>query len=233
MALYQYFSKVFPDKETDVYFESIPEQFGFLESIQKRKTTCSDGKKYDLFVVVDSSDKERLGDAGVYFENAKRTICVDHHISNLNYADLNIVKANASSTAEVIYQLLEEENIDCEIATALYLGIIHDSGVFKYESTSRKTMEIAGVLIEKGVDTAKVIDETFYQKTYIQNQILGGTIGKYDGIRRKRYCFLCNPKNDGILWSRFWGFRWYHRTDAFDKRRRGGYLIGGNRCSYL
>lgn len=173
MALYQYFSKVFPDKETDVYFESIPEQFGFLESIQKRKTACSDGKKYDLFVVVDASDKERLGDAGVYFENAKRTICVDHHISNLNYADLNIVEANASSTAEVIYQLLEEHNIDCEIATALYLAIIHDSGVFKYESTSRKTMEIAGVLIEKGVDTAKVIDETFYQKTYIQNQILG------------------------------------------------------------
>lgn len=173
MALYQYFSKEFPEKETDVYFESIPERFEFLGKIKERKAECGDGKKYDLFIAVDSSDKERLGDAGIYFEDAKRTICVDHHISNLNYADLNIVEANASSTAEVIYQLLEEEQIDCEIATALYLGIIHDSGVFKYESTSRKTMEIAGVLIEKGVDTAKVIDESFYQKTYIQNQILG------------------------------------------------------------
>lgn len=173
MALYQYFSKEFPEKETDVYFESIPERFEFLGKIQERKAECGDGKKYDLFIAVDSSDKERLGDSGIYFETAKRTICVDHHISNLNYADLNIVEAKASSTAEVIYQLLEEEQIDCEIATALYLGIIHDSGVFKYESTSRKTMEIAGVLIEKGVETAKVIDESFYQKTYIQNQILG------------------------------------------------------------
>ncbi|MBD5089815.1 MAG: bifunctional oligoribonuclease/PAP phosphatase NrnA [Clostridiales bacterium] len=173
MALYQYFSKEFPQKETNVYFESVPEKFEFLKKIQERKTECSDGKRYDLFIAVDSSDKERLGEAGVYFQNAKRTICVDHHISNLNYADLNIVEANASSTAEVIYQLLEEEQIDCEIATALYLGIIHDSGVFKYENTSRKTMEIAGVLMEKGVNTAKVIDETFYQKTYVQNQILG------------------------------------------------------------
>lgn len=173
MALYQYFSKVFPHKEIDVYFKSVPERFDFLESIQEVKSECSDGKKYDLFVAVDSSDKERLGDARTYFEEAGQTICVDHHISNLNYADLNIVESNASSTSEVIYQLLEEKQIDCGIATALYLGIIHDSGVFKYDSTSRKTMEIAGVLIEKGVNTAKVIDETFYQKTYVQNQILG------------------------------------------------------------
>lgn len=173
MALYQYILKEYPEKETDVYFESIPERFAFLEKIEERKTNCGDGKNYDLFIVIDSSDPERLGDAGVYFKGAKRTICVDHHISNLNYADLNIVEVSASSSAEVIYQLMEEECIDCEIATALYLGIIHDSGVFKYSSTSRKTMEIAGVLIEKGVDTTKLIDETFYQKTYIQNQILG------------------------------------------------------------
>lgn len=117
--------------------------------------------------------QKRLGDAEKYFKSAKRTICVDHHISNLNYANLNIVLPNASSTAEVMSQLLDEEVIDCAIATSLYLGIIHDSGVFKYESTSRKTMEIVGMLMDKGIDTTKLIDETFYQKTYIQNQLLG------------------------------------------------------------
>lgn len=173
MALYQYLTKKYTDKEVDVYFESVPDQFSFLEKIEERKTDCTDDRLYDLFIAVDSSDKERLGDAGTYFESAKTNICIDHHISNLNYAKLNIVEPDASSAAEVLYPLLEENEIDCGIATALYLGIIHDSGVFKYESTSRKTMEIAGALIEKGVDTAKIIDETFYQRTYVQNQILG------------------------------------------------------------
>ena len=51
--------------------------------------------------------------------------------------------------------------------------MVHDSGVFKYSNTSRRTMEIAGVLIEKGVETTDLIDKTFYSKTYKQNQILG------------------------------------------------------------
>ena len=73
----------------------------------------------------------------------------------------------------MLFTLLEQDKIDYDVATSLYTGIIHDSGVFKYQSTSRKTMEIAGVLLEKGVKNTKLIDETFYQKTYIQNQILG------------------------------------------------------------
>ena len=55
----------------------------------------------------------------------------------------------------------------------LYTGIVHDTGVFKYNSTTRKTMEIAGTLMEKGVNAAKIIDDSFYRKTYAQNQILG------------------------------------------------------------
>ena len=60
----------------------------------------------------------------------------------------------------------------------LYTGIVHDTGVFKHSNTTRKTMEYAGMLLEKGVSTTKIIDETFYQKTFVQNQLLGKALLK-------------------------------------------------------
>ena len=59
------------------------------------------------------------------------------------------------------------------MAECLYTGIVHDTGVFKYSCTSAKTMEIAGFLMGKGVDFGSIIDNSFYKKTYVQNQIMG------------------------------------------------------------
>ena len=60
-----------------------------------------------------------------------------------------------------------------EIAECIYVGIIHDTGVFQYSCTSAKTMNIAGNLMQKGIDFTKIIEDTFYTKTYNQNRILG------------------------------------------------------------
>ena len=107
------------------------------------------------------------------FENAKDTICIDHHISNVGYAALNFIEPQSSSASEVLYELLDDTKIDSDVATALYLGIAHDTGVFKYSCTSKRTMEIAGALIAKGIDINTLLDQTFYHKSYVQNQILG------------------------------------------------------------
>ncbi|MBP1756427.1 MAG: phosphoesterase RecJ domain protein [Firmicutes bacterium] len=86
---------------------------------------------------------------------------------------MNHVVADASSTCEVLFTLMEEEEVTKDIAAALYVGLIHDTGVFKHSNTSEKTMNIAGKLISKGIDFSSLIDESFYAKTYMQNQILG------------------------------------------------------------
>ena len=108
-----------------------------------------------------------------YFNGAKKTLCIDHHISNNNFADENIVVPTASSASEVMFSLFDEDKIDYDVACCLYLGIVHDSGVFKYSSTSENTMNIAGKLMSKGIDFQTIIDEGFYSKSYRQNQILG------------------------------------------------------------
>ena len=87
----------------------------------------------------------------------------------------NYCKADpeASATCEVLCGLLPMDQISEKCAECLYTGIIHDTGVFKHSNTTKKTMIYAGELLEKGVPHSKIIDETFFQKTYIQNLVLG------------------------------------------------------------
>ena len=88
--------------------------------------------------------------------------------------DVNYVVPTASSASELVYDVIGDKSaIDADIAKALYIGIIHDTGVFQYSNTSPKTMKIAAELISYGFDFPELIDKTFYEKTYVQNQILG------------------------------------------------------------
>lgn len=173
LGLYNYVKNIFPEKEIDVYLEVAPERFHYIKNIDKVNTSFEKNMVYDLFVSLDCGDLERLGEARKYFEQAKETINIDHHISNTNFADTNIVKVNASSTCETLYDLLEETNIDEAVAECLYTGLVHDTGVFKHSNTSKHTMEIAGNLIGKGIAFSRIIEESFYQKTFMQNQLLG------------------------------------------------------------
>ena len=82
------------------------------------------------------------------------------------------VAFNAGVRAGDTIVQIDDEKISKNVAECLYTGIIHDSGVFKYSSTTSHTMNIAGKLMDKGIDHTKLIDDGFYSKTYVQNQIL-------------------------------------------------------------
>jgi len=173
MGITRYLRSVYPEKTITVYLEYMPKSFAYLFQADEYEVGFEHLKQADLFIAMDCSDAERLGDSYTLFEQAEDTVCIDHHISNVGYAKYNFIAPKASSASEVLFEILDEDKLNKDIATAIYLGMVHDSGVFKYSNTSRRTMEIAGVLIEKGVETTDLIDKTFYSKTYKQNQILG------------------------------------------------------------
>lgn len=173
LATYNYITTWYPEIEADVYLEPIPNIFKFLKNADKIHNSCDSDKVYDLCIVQDCGDTGRLGAAVKYFETAKKTVCIDHHVSNDNFADENYIFPKTSSTSELIFELIEEEKITKEIAECIYVGMVHDTGVFQYSSTSAKTMNAAGVLMEKGINFSKIIDDTFYTKTFEQNKILG------------------------------------------------------------
>lgn len=173
LALYQYLRMYYPKVSTDVYLEEIPNSFHMLTGADEIRHELPEDTGYDVFFALDCGDTKRLGFAGTLFEQAKKTVCIDHHVSNLAFADVNQIVPDASSTSELIYDLLEKERITKEIAEALYLGIVHDTGVFQYSCTKPSTMEAAAELLRKGIDGPKIIEKTFYEKTYAQNQVLG------------------------------------------------------------
>ncbi len=177
MALAEYIRKWYPECNVDVYLEEIAEEYkcivGTDQIIHEIPETC-----YDLFICLDCGDEDRLGFSGKLFEDAKRTYCIDHHISNTAFADDSYIVPDASSTAELVYHVMEDKKITLEIATALYLGIVHDTGVFQYSCAKPSTFRVAAKLLEKGVDAPTLITDTYYEKTYIQNRMLGIALNK-------------------------------------------------------
>ena len=178
LGLYGYLKKNYPEIEADVCLEPPTEKMNFVPNIDVIRTDYPDHEPYDLMICLDASNLERIGKAAKYFEQAKHTINIDHHISNTYFADENYVEGQSSSACEVLYGFLDPDKLDLDIAIALYTGIIYDTGVFKYRLTSPQTMNIAAELMKYGIPTDDVIDETFNNKTYEENRIFGYSVMK-------------------------------------------------------
>lgn len=173
MGLYQYVKENYRTIEVDAYLEEIPAPFLQIQRTGELKHEIPEGKVYDLFICLDCGDLDRLGFAAPLFRSAKHTFCIDHHVSNQAFADDNLIVPDASSTSELVYRQIDKSRLTKGIAEALYMGIVHDTGVFRYSCTSPDTMRAAADLLEFGIDAPALIDSTFDEKTYAQNQILG------------------------------------------------------------
>lgn len=178
MGLYLYIKEWYPQIEADIYLDHPREVFSYLSHMDEVKMECSGDKIYDLFITLDVSSPDRLALAGECFAKAKKTVCIDHHISNRGFADINHVKGEISSACEVLYGLLDKEKVTRPVAEAIYTGMVHDTGVFQYSSTTAQTLRIAADLMETGLDFGRIIEESFYEKTYIQNQVMGRVLAE-------------------------------------------------------
>lgn len=174
MGLYLYLLKKCPEARIEVFLEQPGPEFAGIAGIGEIRTDFQTTvSEFDVFIVLDST-KERTGDAEKLFDAAVKKINIDHHISNSGQGDVNLIDAQASSASELVYRVIDDpEAMDAEIAKALYLGIVHDTGVFQYSNTSPETLRTAAELISYGFDFSELIDRTFCEKTYVQNQILG------------------------------------------------------------
>ena len=175
LSLQMYLRKLLPEAEVTVYLQKPSEEFSYLKGYDEIQTECPVQEPFDVYFALDCSG-DRLGGAETYFQNAKKKINIDHHISNSGCGDVNLVRPEVGSTCEVLYHIMDVELIGRDIAEALYTGIIHDTNVFKNSNTTAKTMEVAGVMMEKGINFSQIIDGSFYKKTYVQNQIMGRAV---------------------------------------------------------
>lgn len=175
MALFMYIKKTRPEADVHIYLEKPSDIFSCIKDVDCIEDAALCDIDFDVFFALDCG-KERLGEAEKLFDRAKCTINIDHHVSNPGTGDYNYIVSDASSASELVYDLMDPDSIDEDIAKALYIGIIHDCGVFQYSNTSPKTLCAAAKLIEFGFDFPKLIEETFYEKTYEQTKIMGHVI---------------------------------------------------------
>ena len=174
LAVRAYLMNARSDLKVTVFMEDNPPTiFSYLKGYDEMNHSYAPKEKYDVFIALDVSSLDRLGEAKYFFDTAGKTICVDHHETNTGLADVNEIRPKASSTCEVLYTLFDRKYMDMDVAQCLFTGIVHDSGVFQYSNMSRESFGIVGELVEYGFDGPKIIQETFYEKSYVQNQILG------------------------------------------------------------
>ena len=148
MALYSYIRSVYPEKEVKVFLEEPADNLDVADGLDMIDSTFQAGKTaWDLFVILDCSSADRFSPAADLVAAAGKTFVVDHHMTNTNFADEGVILPDASSTCEVLYDLLDDALIDRTVATYLYLGIVHDTGVFRYPACTEHTMNIAGKML--------------------------------------------------------------------------------------
>ena len=197
MGLYNYIIDNYEGIKADVYLNPIPSCFRILKNTDRIINytghdmvesiddfpKCIQGsyvnkEPYDLLFVLDCSDGKRLGPAYALYKNAKKTICIDHHMNNYGFADEDYIIEDYSSTCELIYNILDYDKLAKETAECLYTGIVTDTGMFQYDCTTVDTMCAAGKLMDKGIDYSYLVEHCFYEKTYVQQMVLATALLK-------------------------------------------------------
>ena len=168
-AMYGILQDNFKKKTSMLALSHIPSIYQYLPHIKEIKTLDDIDKSmvYDLVIAVDLAALDRLMDAQILFDKAKFTINLDHHKTNNEYGDFARVKGNASSAGEVIYEVAKELNwkISEEVALSLYTSILTDTGAFRFDNTSAKSLRVAADLIERGVKPVEVYKKCYENKS--------------------------------------------------------------------
>lgn len=143
----------FEDTELIWSYEKFGEEF---------KHNFQNDEKFDLFISLDCANEERYGKAIEIKKLSKKSINIDHHISNTEHADFNYVE-DICSTGELLYEFLEIFEIELreKIAKYMYLGIINDTGNFRHDNVTEHTFFVCSKLIGAGVNNHKIANIIF------------------------------------------------------------------------
>jgi phosphoesterase RecJ-like protein len=128
-----------------------------------------------VVVTFDAADIGRLASLAHLIEKAETSICVDHHRTNPGFATINLIDADASSTAELVFRLIEHmgDEVDADAAACIYAGLVTDTGRFQYESASPEVLKLAAKLRERPFDHARLAQALYADGSVAYLKLLG------------------------------------------------------------
>ncbi|HAP32462.1 MAG TPA: bifunctional oligoribonuclease/PAP phosphatase NrnA [Firmicutes bacterium] len=141
----------------------VPRKYAFLPGVVAIENQFPANLPLGLVFVLDCGDLERLDYMKERVQSGLTIVNIDHHATNNYFGDYNIVDKSAAATGEMIYQLIQENNLllSKEISLCLYVAIASDTGSFKYANTTPRVLKIASLLLENGVDPSLVSQKIF------------------------------------------------------------------------
>src|ERR671934_211471 len=162
------------DSEMYLYGDApLPREYAFMPLDGLRREPPADAADRVL-VALDCANQQRLGPDPTLLERSRLTIDVDHHHDNSRFGDVNLIVADASSTAEILRDLFGQLGVKLtpEIAEALYIAVVTDTGRFQYTNTTPKALRLAAELVEAGVDVHRVFQGIYESVDFAKLKLL-------------------------------------------------------------
>src|SRR5436190_8517061 len=176
------------DSITYLYGDApLPAEYRFMELDQLRRTLPDDWRERVL-LAVDCANESRLGPDPEPLAGAPLVIDIDHHHDNTRFGAVNLVVPNASSTGEVLRDLFAALDVELtpEIAEALYIALVTDTGRFQYSNTTPKALRLAAELVEAGADVHRIFQWVYETVQFAKLKLLARALERaqvYDGGR--------------------------------------------------
>lgn len=161
---------------------ALPDDYAWLGYDDLRRDPPGDiGER--LLVALDCGSAERLGAMGTEVAAmAAATLNIDHHGDNTLFADVNVVDPQAACTTILVHRLLEALDlpIDLDTATALYVGIVTDTGRFMYANADADCHRVAAALLERGVEVDEVFRRLYEGRPAGRALLLGRALSRLE-----------------------------------------------------
>ena len=171
-------------KHTLAIDDICPEKYSFMPGYEKIRNLRKDpmARKVEKLVILDAGALPRIGSAQQCIGDETRVLNIDHHFTGEYYGHLNLVKVEAAATAEILYDLCAEMDIEINISIAygLYVGLITDTGRFRFANSSQRAMYICSELIGKGVDPGWVTENIYFNLPFELIQALARALFTID-----------------------------------------------------
>jgi phosphoesterase RecJ-like protein len=175
-------------KEASMYLTGtapLPAEYAFLE-LDGLSRTLPDDLGERVLVAVDCANERRIGEAETGVEGAELVVNIDHHHDNDRFGDVVLIDDRASSTAEIVRDILRQLDIALtpEIAQALYVGLVTDTGRFQYSNTTPKALELAAELVAAGADVQGVFQHVYETVQFAKLKLLARALDRaqlYEG----------------------------------------------------
>jgi phosphoesterase RecJ-like protein len=177
--------------------DPLPKKLGFLDP-QNLMCQPVPGREFDCVIATDCASFERLGKTGEHIQQRKLFINIDHHQSNTRYADLNWVSWRQPSTGELIYRLLRVAGwpITPSVADCLFTAVSTDTGSFQYPSTRPSTYTVAGHLVERGADLARICNEVYQSYPLSRVRLVQTMLNRFRLAHDNRTAYFWLRKRD-------------------------------------